>query len=227
MISLEHVEKRYNRSIDKTPCEVEALRDISLIIRSGEFVVITGSSGAGKTTLLNIIAGIEHPSSGTVTIDGSPIFSLSKRDLAALRNKTIGYMLQFYCLPPHLTMEEQVMLPLLIAGETVAIARKTARLQIQRLGLETLLTALPSELSGGQAQRIGLARALVHTPQIVLADEPTGNLDNETANHLITILRQANSDEGITIVVVSHDDNLVETAQRHIILDSGRIVSDT
>ena len=226
MISLERVEKRFVRNIDKTPCVVEALRDITLLIKRGEFVVITGSSGAGKTTLLNIIAGIESPSHGVVTIDGNNIFTLSKHDLAALRNKTIGYMLQFYCLPPHLTVEEQVMLPLLIGGEAIAGARKKAQSHIQRLGLESLLSAFPSELSGGQAQRIALARALVNSPQIVLADEPTGNLDNETAQHLVSILKEANSSEGITIVVVSHDDTLVQTAQRHLVMDSGRIIED-
>lgn len=226
MIQLTGVDKDFVRAADKSSVKIKALNDINLYVEKGEFVVVTGPSGAGKTTLLNLIAGLDRPTKGTITVSNYLLHDLTQRELSIFRNKVIGYMLQFYCLPAHLTAEEQVMLPLLIAGATPSSARKRARYLLEMLGIGALANAYPYEISGGQAQRVALARALANSPPILLADEPTGNLDKSTASQLIDLLLQLNKTQDITTIVVSHSESLLKKSHRRIRLESGKIIAD-
>lgn len=226
MIQLTGVDKDFVRAADKSSVKIKALNDINLYVEKGEFVVVTGPSGAGKTTLLNLIAGLDRPTKGTINVSNYLLHDLTQRELSIFRNKVIGYMLQFYCLPAHLTAEEQVMLPLLIAGATPSSARKRARYLLEMLGIGALANAYPYEISGGQAQRVALARALANSPPILLADEPTGNLDKSTASQLIDLLLQLNKTQDITTIVVSHSESLMKKSHRRIRLESGKIIAD-
>jgi len=226
MIQLDCVERDFVRISDKKTVRIRALHNVTLRVKKGEFVVITGPSGAGKTTLLNLIAGVDRPTKGEIKVSGNPLHTMAEKELSIFRNKVIGYMLQFYCLPAHLMAEEQVMLPLLIAGETPPFARRRARYLLEQLGIGSLATAYPGEISGGQAQRIALARALANSPSILLADEPTGNLDESTASQLIDLLVQFNKTKNLTTIVVSHNESLMKKAYRRIRLESGKIVAD-
>lgn len=226
MIQLTGVDKDFVRAADKSSVKIKALHDINLYVEKGEFVVVTGPSGAGKTTLLNLIAGLDRPTKGTINVSNYLLHDLTQRELSIFRNKVIGYMLQFYCLPAHLTAEEQVMLPLLIAGATPSSARKRARYLLEMLGIGALANAYPYEISGGQAQRVALARALANSPPILLADEPTGNLDKSTASQLIDLLLQLNKTQDITTIVVSHSESLLKKSHRRIRLESGKIIAD-
>lgn len=226
MIQLTGVDKDFVRAADKSSVKIKALNDINLYVEKGEFVVVTGPSGAGKTTLLNLIAGLDRPTKGTINVSNYLLHDLAQSELSIFRNKVIGYMLQFYCLPAHLTAEEQVMLPLLIAGATPSSARKRARYLLEMLGIGALANAYPYEISGGQAQRVALARALANSPPILLADEPTGNLDKSTASQLIDLLLQLNKTQDITTIVVSHSESLLKKSHRRIRLESGKIIAD-
>jgi lipoprotein-releasing system ATP-binding protein len=205
--------------------DLEVLKGVDFAVARGEIVAIVGASGVGKSTLLHILGGLDHPSSGTVAIDGVDVFSLSDADRAQLRNQKVGFVFQFHHLLRDFTALENVMMPLMISGVSAAEAREPARDLLQSVDLEKRLDHLPAELSGGEAQRVAVARALIAQPAVVLADEPSGNLDvvrSEALHELIWELAQSRNQ---TFVIVTHDQHLAERADRVVHMQDGCIVS--
>ena len=193
---------------------VNALRGVSLTLYRAEFVVITGPSGSGKTTLLNIIGTLDKPSAGTVTIDGEDITNMKDGQLTKLRRYKIGFVFQFHNLIPVLTALENVELPLLTAGVKPKAAQERASLMLERVGLKERLTHLPDELSGGEQQRVAIARALANHPKIILADEPTGDLDTKTGTEVVQIMYDAAKKENASVLVVTHDPVVADRAEK-------------
>lgn len=204
---------------------VPALRHVSLTIERGEYVTIVGPSGCGKSTLLNILAGIDSPDDGSVTVSGTALTGLSQNALASWRGAAVGIVFQFFQLMPTLTALENVMLPMDLAGQS-ANARDRATRLLDRVGLAGYEHNLPSELSGGEQQRVAVARSLANSPGLILADEPTGNLDSNNGQAIIQILESLWAD-GTTIVVVTHDIELADRSPRTIVMHDGRIVSES
>lgn len=200
----------------------EALKDVTVSIKKGEFVTIVGQSGSGKSTLLSIIGGITPPSSGEVTIDTIPIYDLHGERLADYRREYVGFVFQQFHLIPYLTAHENVMLPLCITRKNDMEER--AQGALRKVGLDHKVSNLPSQLSGGEQQRVAVARAIVNSPPIILADEPTGNLDSETGDEIFRILEELNS-EGHTVIVITHNLELAKRTQRTIKLKDGRVIS--
>ena len=220
MISLNHVSKTYETPAGK----FAALKDIELEIRPGEFVGVVGKSGSGKSTLLNLVAGIDRPSSGSVAVAGTEIHALSENRLAAWRGRNVGFVFQFFQLLPTLTAAENVMLPMDFARCWPSRERRARALALlERLGVAAQADKLPGALSGGQQQRVAVARALANEPAIVLADEPTGNLDSRTARALLDILGELVR-AGQTVVMVTHEHAAMHHATRIVELADGRIV---
>lgn len=206
---------------------VRALHGVSVRIRRGEFTAIAGPSGSGKTTLLNLIGCVDVPSEGCVRIDGDDISSLSDRELTTLRLTKLGFIFQSFNLVPVLTVFQNVELPLLLRGDISHSERHRRATDIlERVGLDTHAKHRPSELSGGQRQRVAIARALVTTPRIVLADEPTANLDTKTGATIIELMRELNREEHTTFVFSTHDARVMGHADRLILLEDGRISSE-
>src|SRR5438034_1818334 len=203
---------------------VDALRGVSLDVPKGQLTAVMGPSGSGKSTLMHILAGLDKPSSGEVTIAGTAISKLSDTDLTKLRRRHIGFIFQFFNLLPMLNAEENVVLPLSIAGEKLDKAW-VAEL-MSRIGLKDRRNHRPSDLSGGQQQRVALRRALVSRPTVVFADEPTGNLDSKTGAGILELLRASAEELGQTMVMVTHDANAAEIADRILFLADGRIVEE-
>jgi putative ABC transport system ATP-binding protein len=203
---------------------VDALRGVSLAVRSGELVAVMGPSGSGKSTLMHILAALDKPTAGKVTIAGEDVGSLSDTDVTLLRRKHIGFVFQFFNLLPMLTAEENVLLPLTIAGEKPD--RKFFDDLMNRVGLDDRRSHRPSELSGGQQQRVAIARALVSKPTVVFADEPTGNLDSRTGAEILELLRSATEAYGQTTVMVTHDAHAATIADRVLFLADGLIVEE-
>lgn len=204
---------------------VEALRDVDLSVVAGEMVAVMGPSGSGKTTLLNCMSGLDDIESGTVTIGGHSIHEMSDARRTRHRAEAMGFVFQAFNLIPVFSAVENVELPLLLAGRPAGQARAAARDTLGRVGLAERLNHRPGELSGGEQQRVTIARALAGHPQIVWADEPTGNLDTETAASVMGLLHELNAD-GLTIVLVTHDDEIGASAQRRVVVRDGEIVSD-
>ncbi len=202
-----------------------ALRDVSLTIEAGEFVAIVGPSGSGKSTLLNLIGGIDKPNAGQVWVDGVRVDTLSENALAKWRGRKIGIVFQFFQLLPTLTAIENVMLPMELRNTFADERRARALLALERVGLRERAVQLPSELSGGEQQRVAIARALVNDPPILLADEPTGNLDTETGERVVALLEELNR-AGKTIVLVTHEETLARAASRIIRVRDGRVRED-
>ena len=201
-----------------------ALRDVSAQIARGEFVAVVGPSGSGKSTLLNLVGGIDKPTDGQVWVAGTRIDTLNENALAIWRRNHIGIVFQFFQLLPTLTALENVTLPMELRGDASRTRRKRAEAMLERVGLGARMTQLPSELSGGEQQRVAIARALVNDPPILLADEPTGNLDSANAEGIISLLREL-ADAGKTILLITHEANLARAAQRTILMRDGEIVS--
>ena len=200
-----------------------ALRDVSVEIERGEFVAVVGPSGSGKSTLLNLIGGIDKPTSGQVWVDSTRIDAMDENALAKFRRNHIGIVFQFFQLLPTLTALENVSLPMELRGDERKYRQARAREMLTRVGLAARMTQLPSELSGGEQQRVAIARALVNDPPILLADEPTGNLDSANAEGIITLLREL-ADAGKTILLITHEANLARAAHRTILMRDGEIV---
>ncbi|MEM0023267.1 MAG: ABC transporter ATP-binding protein [Thermofilaceae archaeon] len=205
------------------PYIVKALDGVNLKIRRGEYVSIMGPSGAGKTTLFNMIGGLDRPTRGRVYIDEVDISKLDAYELAWLRARKIGYIFQTFNLIPVLTAMENVMLPMIFAGVRREERIRKARELLERVGLGDRLYHRPTELSGGQQQRVAIARALANDPAIILADEPTGNLDLQTGLEIINLLRQLNKERGVTIVTATHDLKMIDVSDRIVYLRDGRV----
>ncbi len=206
---------------------VTALDAVDLSIAPGEFVAVMGPSGCGKSTLLNLIGGLDTPTSGSVEIDGSEISRMSDDEVTRLRRERIGFVFQFFNLIPVLDAVENAALPLLLEGMSSGDARAHAREWLTRLGLEDRLTSRPDQLSGGQQQRVAVARALVTEPALVLADEPTGNLDSKSSTDIALLLKQVSEQWGRAILMVTHDARIAAHAGRIVFMRDGRIVDDT
>jgi putative ABC transport system ATP-binding protein len=207
--------------------EVTPLRDLDLDVEEGEFLALMGPSGSGKTTLLNLIAGIDGPTAGTVEVGGETISSMSPRALARWRNRHMGFVFQQYNLVPVLTAYENVELPLLLTPLSRAERARKVGVALEAVGLADRATHLPRQLSGGQQQRVAVARALVAGPRLVLADEPTGNLDETAAAAVLDLLVELHRRHGQTFVLVTHDPRAAAVAERVIRLEKGRVLSDT
>ncbi|MBE6575506.1 MAG: ABC transporter ATP-binding protein [Ruminococcaceae bacterium] len=220
MLHIQNLNKTYSTASG----EIVALDNLSLVIPRGDFVAIVGRSGSGKTTLLNMIAGLDHPDSGTIRFDGTEITSLSPNQAALLRRKQIGVVYQFYNLIPELNVEENITLPTELNGEPVDRER-LARI-LAAVGLTGRESAYPNTLSGGQQQRVAIARALFGRPSLLLADEPTGNLDGENSREILRLLTEANREQGVTVVVVTHSDEVAAAADRTVTLADGKLAGD-
>ena len=202
---------------------VRALDGVDLTIEHGEFVAIVGTSGSGKSTLLHMLGGLDRPTSGNVTVDGKDIFSLKDEALTIFRRRKIGFVFQSYNLVPVLNVQENIVLPIQLDGRQVDKA--FVRQIVRTLGLEERLEALPSQLSGGQQQRVAIARALAAAPAIVLADEPTGNLDSRTSQDVLGLLKITSQKFSQTIVMITHNEEIAQMADRILRIEDGRIVS--
>lgn len=206
--------------------EVIALREISFKIESGEYISIMGPSGSGKSTLMNILGCIDTPTSGSYRLDGQEVSTLDDEGLATIRNQKVGFVFQTFNLLPRLTALANVELPLVYSGTGRNERRERALKALERVGLSDRVNHKPNELSGGQSQRVAIARALVNNPSIILADEPTGNLDRATGSDIINLFQKLNSEFGVTLVIVTHDQEVGKCAGRLIQLVDGRITRD-
>jgi putative ABC transport system ATP-binding protein len=213
------------KTYDTGGAEVLALRGVDLAIERGEFVAVMGPSGCGKSTLLNLLAGLDRPTAGEVRLDGERIDQLSETELARLRRRKIGFVFQFFNLLPTLSAVENVELPLLLVGRRRRDARRAAGDLLGELGVGDKHAAAPVQLSGGQQQRVALARALANTPDIVLGDEPTGNLDSAAAREVLALLRDAR-DRGQTLLLVTHDARVAAAADRVVMLRDGLVADE-
>lgn len=203
---------------------VKALDNVSFSVEKGEFVAIIGPSGSGKSTLLHILGGVDVPTKGSVVINQTDISNLDETALAIFRRRQIGLIYQFYNLIPILTVQENLTLPLLLDGRKPD--EKQISTLVKRLGLENRLDHLPNQLSGGQQQRVSIGRALVINPALMLADEPTGNLDSENSKEIISLLRQFNKDFNQTVIIITHDEKIANSADRVITIEDGKITGD-
>jgi len=222
-IRLESVSRRYTMG----ESVIRAVNDVSLTVPSGEFLALLGSSGSGKSTLLNLIAGLDRPSSGAVIANGQDLSKMSSLELARYRRQTVGMVFQSFNLLPRMTLEENVELPLRLAEVDRSERAARVREALQRVGLEKRIGHRPSELSGGEQQRTAIARALVNRPKILLADEPTGNLDSTTGEVILTLLREIQNNPGMTIVMVTHERTLAERfADSLAVMGDGKLLSN-
>jgi len=203
---------------------VKALDNVSFSVKKGEFVAIIGASGSGKSTLLHMIGGVDRPTSGNVTVENTDIYNLNETNLAIFRRRQIGLIYQFYNLIPVLTVEENITLPMLLDGQKVN--DKQFNELVEQLDLVERLQHLPNELSGGQQQRVSIGRALISHPALMLADEPTGNLDSETSAEIVDLLKMFNKTFNQTLIMITHDDRIALQADRIITIKDGQIAND-
>ena len=215
-----------NKVYGDGPTAVRALRDVSLEFPNGEFAAIMGPSGSGKSTLLHILGALDKPTSGRVIVGGTDLSGLSDRKLTLLRRERMGFVFQFYNLIPTLSAEENVLLPALIAGERAGTYSERLDELLDLVGLTGRRTHRPDELSGGEQQRVAIARALITRPDIILADEPTGNLDSTTGAEVLQLLRESAARYEQTILMVTHDPRAAATADRAVFLSDGRVVDE-
>lgn len=230
LIRVENLSKTYslgaNVNGDSGAVNSQVLFDVSLTIGSGEFVAIMGHSGSGKSTLMNILGCIDTPTSGHYWLDGRDVASLSEDELARVRNRNIGFVFQGFNLLKRMTALDNVATPLLYAGVSRPESRRRALELLHQTGLGKFAAYQPNQLSGGQQQRVAISRALVNNPRLILADEPTGNLDTQTSREIMGIFEQLNHEQGITIVVVTHEDDIAAYTRRLVRLKDGRVVHD-
>lgn len=222
MIEIRHVTKTYTRGGQIVP----VLNDLSLVVQTGEFLALMGPSGSGKSTLLNLIAGIDRPDSGEILMDGRDIAKLSESELAKWRANNVGFIFQFYNLIPVLTAFENVALPLQLTSLSESEKKNRVIKALAMVGLSDRMDHTPNELSGGQQQRVAIARALITDPALIVADEPTGDLDRQSAQDILTMLGQLNHEMGKTIVMVTHDPKAAESARAVVHLEKGQLESD-
>ncbi len=215
-----------SRSYKLGEVEVQALRDVSVDIDAGEFVAVMGASGSGKSTFMNIIGCLDQPTGGVYRLGGEPVSRLSVDRRAAIRNRQIGFVFQNFNLLARTTALENVELPLVYAGVPVAEQEARARAMLVAVGLAGREAHLPSQLSGGQQQRVAIARALVNGPSLLLAEEPTGNLDTQSSVEILELFTRLHRDERITIVLVTHEPDIAEYAERRLVFRDGRLISD-
>ena len=216
--------KNLSKIYGKDETKVVALDNVSFSVKQGEFVAIIGPSGSGKSTLLHILGGVDVPTKGSVIINGTDISTLDETNLAIFRRRQIGLIYQFYNLIPILTVEENLTLPLLLDGRKPN--QKIIDSLVKTLGLENRLKHLPSQLSGGQQQRVSIGRALMNNPALMLADEPTGNLDSENTKEIISLLKKFNKENSQTLIVITHDERIALAADRVIAIEDGKITRD-
>ena len=220
ILRVENLSKTYGKGEN----QVHALNDISFSVDKGEFVAIIGPSGSGKSTLLHILGGVDRPSSGKVFLDGQDIFTQNEEQLAIFRRRQVGLIYQFYNLIPVLNVTENITLPVLMDGRKINTEHLDALLTT--LQLKDREKFLPNQLSGGQQQRVSIGRALMNRPAVVLADEPTGNLDSKNSQEIITLLKQANEQYGQTLIIITHDESIALQANRIITIEDGKVTRD-
>ncbi len=220
ILRVENLSKVYGKGENK----VNAVDNISFSVEKGEFVAIIGASGSGKSTLLHLIGGVDRPTSGKVYIDGKDIYSLNDDNLAIFRRRQVGLIYQFYNLIPVLNVEENITLPCRLDGRDVNEQRLNELLKT--LGLDKRKDNLPNQLSGGQQQRVSIGRAIANEPALMLADEPTGNLDSKASEEIISLLRLSNKKYNQTVIVITHDEKIALEADRIITIDDGKIIKD-
>ncbi|RLJ86607.1 ABC transporter ATP-binding protein [Planococcus citreus] len=216
--------KNLSKVYGKDEMAVTALDDVSFTVNKGEFICIIGPSGSGKSTLLHLLGGVDRPTSGNVSIDGTDIYQLDETQLAIFRRRQIGLIYQFYNLIPILTVEENITLPMLLDEQRVD--KHQFRKISEALGLDQRLNHLPNQLSGGQQQRVSIGRALVSNPAIMLADEPTGNLDSKNSEEIMELLKMFNKTFKQTLIVITHDERIALQADRVISIEDGKIAKD-
>jgi putative ABC transport system ATP-binding protein len=222
LVRLEEVVKTYQMG----DVEVHALRGVSLVIEHGEFTAVMGASGSGKSTLMNLLGCLDRPTSGRYLLEGREVSSLSTDELAEIRNRTIGFVFQNFNLLSRTSAIENVELPLLYAGVTTAERHARAAESLERVGLADRAGHHPNQMSGGQQQRVAIARALVNRPRVILADEPTGNLDSRTSIEVMALFQELGR-SGITVLLVTHEPDIAQYASRDLVMRDGRVVSDT
>lgn len=222
MISIKGLSRHYGRGAAR----VSALKDVNLEIPEGQFVAIVGTSGSGKTTLLNVLGGLDMGWEGEVTLDGKSMGKLSDREVSRLRSERIGFVFQHFNLLDHLTCVENVMLPGYFGGSGASGGEDRAREVLRTVGLSDKLGSRPTELSGGQKQRVAIARALFNRPRLILCDEPTGSLDRRTGLQIMGLFQRLNQAEGITVVIITHEEHISRLASRIIRLEDGVLVAD-
>lgn len=224
MLELNNIVKKY--FIGK-PNELEVLKKISLTIDEGELISIVGQSGSGKTTLMNIIGALDRPTEGTYVLDGTPIEEMTDNELSEIRNKKIGFVFQTFNLIAKINALNNVELPMFYKGVPKKIRRERAKHLLSLVGMEDRLTHMPNELSGGEKQRVAIARSLANEPSIILADEPTGSLDTKTGNIVMDLFLKIHKEEKKTVVLITHNEELAKQTERIITIRDGKIVDDT
>ena len=220
ILKVENLSKIYGKGENK----IKAVDNISFSVEKGDFVAIVGASGSGKSTLLHLLGGVDRPTSGKVYIDGVDIYAMDNDDLAIFRRRQVGLIYQFYNLIPILDVEENITLPAKLDG--VNVDKKHLNDLLETLGLENRKKHLPNELSGGQQQRVSIGRAIINNPALVLADEPTGNLDSKASDEIISLLKKSNELYNQTIIVITHDLEIASSANRIITIEDGKIIND-
>ncbi|MFO0934917.1 MAG: ABC transporter ATP-binding protein [Gemmataceae bacterium] len=222
IVQVQHLYKSFTRGTEK----IDVLKDLNLEVGEGEFLALMGPSGSGKTTLLNLIAGLDQPTDGSITVGTQEISAMSESELARWRTRNVGFVFQFYHLLPVLTAYENVELPLLLLPLTAAQRRTQVVNALELVGLADRMSHRPGQLSGGQQQRVGIARAIVTDPTIIVADEPTGDLDTKSANDILNLMEILRRELSKTIIMVTHDPKAAKRAQRELHLEKGQLVDD-
>ena len=220
ILKVDHLSKIYGKGEN----QVNALDDVSFSVQKGEFIAIIGPSGSGKSTLLHLLGGVDRPTSGKVFVEGVEVYAQNEEQLAIFRRRQVGLIYQFYNLIPVLNVEENITLPLLLDGRKVDPLYLDTL--VDTLGLSARRQHLPNQLSGGQQQRVSIGRALMNTPAIMLADEPTGNLDSKNSAEIMDLLKLANQQYGQTLLVITHDERIAHQARRIITIEDGKIAAD-